>query len=103
MHNWELLLHFKVHGLGKNLFGDGFAVWYTKEHGELGPVLGNRDFFTGLGLFFDTYSNHNGEHSVSGGFIGGLHWTPSSLPPLGPVVESCLTREVGSFQGSKLG
>ena len=65
MHNWEMVLHFHVHGQAKNLFGDGFAVWYTKEHGETGPVFGNRDYFTGLGVFFDTYSNQNGEHSVS--------------------------------------
>lgn len=67
MHNWEMVLHFGVHGQGKNLFGDGFAVWYTKEHGEMGPVFGSRDYFTGLGVFFDTYSNQNGEHSVSVG------------------------------------
>ena len=31
----------------------------------IGSVLGNKDFFTGLGIFFDTYSNHNGVHAVS--------------------------------------
>ena len=30
-----------------------------------GPVFGSRDYFTGLGIFFDTYSNHNGPHDVS--------------------------------------
>ena len=30
-HNWEMVLEFAVHGSGKNLFGDGFAMWYTKE------------------------------------------------------------------------
>jgi len=66
MHNWQMVIQFSVHGQGKNLFGDGFAVWYAKELGELGPVFGSKDYFTGLGVFFDTYSNHNGEHSVSG-------------------------------------
>ena len=28
-----------MHGQGKNLFGDGFAVWYTKEKGELGNLF----------------------------------------------------------------
>ena len=69
MHNWEMVLEFRVHGQGKNLFGDGFAVWYTKEHGEMGDVFGSRDYFTGLGIFFDTYSNQNGEHTVSGGGV----------------------------------
>ena len=30
-----------------------------------GPVFGNRDYFTGLGVFYDTYSNQNGAHVVS--------------------------------------
>lgn len=87
VHNWEVLIHFNVHGHGKDLFGDGFAFWYTKEKGKLGeplcltfhhlflsydhqqcvstgPVFGNTDYFTGLGVFFDTYSNYNGVHSV---------------------------------------
>ena len=36
MHNWEMVIHFHVHGQAKNLFGDGFAVWYTKERMERG-------------------------------------------------------------------
>ncbi|XP_056314874.1 lectin, mannose-binding 2-like a isoform X1 [Danio aesculapii] len=56
--DWELQVHFKVHGQGKkNLNGDGLAVWYTKERMQRGPVFGNRDFFTGLGVFVDTYPN----------------------------------------------
>ena len=73
MHNWEVLLHFDIHGQGKHLFGDGLAFWYTKERSDPGPVFGNRDFFTGLGVFFDTYSNHNGEHEVCGG-VGGFKY-----------------------------
>ena len=33
-----------------------------------GPIFGSADYFTGLGIFFDTYSNYNGEHSVSLGY-----------------------------------
>ena len=25
--NWEMEVHFKVFGSGKDLFGDGFAIW----------------------------------------------------------------------------
>ena len=64
MHNWEVVIQFQVHGQGKHLFGDGFAFWYTKEKGQIGNVFGSKDYFTGLGVFFDTYSNHNGEHKV---------------------------------------
>uniref|UniRef100_A0A4W3GLD2 L-type lectin-like domain-containing protein n=1 Tax=Callorhinchus milii TaxID=7868 RepID=A0A4W3GLD2_CALMI len=56
--DWELHVQFKVHGLGKkNLHGDGFAVWYTKDRLITGTVFGSRDNFHGLGLFIDTYPN----------------------------------------------
>ncbi|EDQ84557.1 uncharacterized protein MONBRDRAFT_34633 [Monosiga brevicollis MX1] len=57
MSDFQLDISFHVHGQGVRLYGDGFAVWYTKESEEMGPVFGNRDKFTGLGIFFDTYSN----------------------------------------------
>ena len=34
--NWELHVQFKVHGGGKSLFGDGFAIWYSKNRMESG-------------------------------------------------------------------
>uniref|UniRef100_A0A8C5DPJ0 L-type lectin-like domain-containing protein n=1 Tax=Gouania willdenowi TaxID=441366 RepID=A0A8C5DPJ0_GOUWI len=37
--DWEMHVHFKVHGSGKkNLHGDGFALWYIKD----GLYPGNR-------------------------------------------------------------
>ena len=30
-----------------------------------GDVFGSKDYHTGLGIYFDTYSNHNGPHNVS--------------------------------------
>ncbi len=42
--SWEMHVHFKVHGQGSDLFGDGFAIWYTKEklqEGELFEVAIN--------------------------------------------------------------
>ncbi|KAK7109110.1 vesicular integral-membrane protein VIP36-like [Littorina saxatilis] len=70
--NWELHVQFKVHGAGKNLFGDGMAIWYTQERMQLGPVFGSRDLFTGLGIFLDTYSNHNGPHNHQHPFISAM-------------------------------
>ncbi|XP_049459407.1 lectin, mannose-binding 2-like a isoform X1 [Epinephelus fuscoguttatus] len=56
--DWEMQVHFKIHGQGKkNLNGDGLAIWYTKERAQKGPVFGNVDNFTGLGVFVDTYPN----------------------------------------------
>ncbi|KAL2141367.1 hypothetical protein VTI28DRAFT_2497 [Corynascus sepedonium] len=55
--NWEIEVEFKIHG--KNtLYGDGFAMWITKERGKVGPVFGSADRFEGLGIFFDTYKNN---------------------------------------------
>uniref|UniRef100_A0A096M6C6 Lectin, mannose-binding 2-like a n=1 Tax=Poecilia formosa TaxID=48698 RepID=A0A096M6C6_POEFO len=60
--DWEMQVHFKVHGQGKkNLNGDGLAIWYTKERMQKGPVFGNMDNFTGLGVFVDTYPNEENQ------------------------------------------
>ncbi|XP_053946427.1 vesicular integral-membrane protein VIP36 [Anastrepha ludens] len=61
--NWEVHVTFKVHGRGNELFGDGFAIWYTKERMQGGPVFGSKDYFSGLAVILDTYSNQNGPHN----------------------------------------
>lgn len=33
-------VHFKVHGTGKELFGDGFAIWYVRDP-KLGGTYSN--------------------------------------------------------------
>lgn len=55
--NWQIEVEFKIHGKN-SLFGDGFAMWLTKERGQPGPVFGSVDKFEGLGVFFDTYKNN---------------------------------------------
>lgn len=62
--DWEVVLTFNVHGSTGDLHGDGFAFWYTKDRNQLGPVFGYKDYFQGLGIFLDTYSNQNGPHNV---------------------------------------
>ncbi|PVU84963.1 hypothetical protein BB559_007274 [Furculomyces boomerangus] len=52
------------------LNGDGFAFWATQERSTSGPVFGSRDYFTGLGLFFDTYPN--GNHGKSFPMVVGM-------------------------------
>ena len=39
MPDWELHVHFKVHGQGRDLFGDGFAIWYVRDRLHLGEAL----------------------------------------------------------------
>ncbi|CAH3117254.1 unnamed protein product [Porites lobata] len=70
--DWEVVLHFKVHGTGDALYGDGFAFWYSRERMQDGSVFGSKDYFYGLGIFFDTYSNHNGEHQHEHPFISAM-------------------------------
>ena len=55
--NWEIEVEFKIHGKNQ-LYGDGFAMWLTKQRGQVGPVFGSTDNFEGLGIFFDTYKNN---------------------------------------------
>lgn len=55
--NWEIEVEFKIHGKNQ-LYGDGFAMWLTKDRAHQGPVFGAADKFDGLGIFFDTYKNN---------------------------------------------
>jgi mannose-binding lectin 2 len=63
MKDWEIQIQFNVHGQGKDLSADGFAFWYAKERNHLGPVFGSPDYFRGLAIVLDTYSN--GANNVS--------------------------------------
>ncbi|XP_069380418.1 lectin, mannose-binding 2-like b isoform X4 [Paralichthys olivaceus] len=63
LRDWELKVQFKIHGLGrKNLNGDGMAIWLTRDRMQNGPVFGNMNHFTGLGIFMDTYPNADKTH-----------------------------------------
>jgi len=59
---FEVHTRFEVSGQGTKLFGDGMAIWLTKQKGGTGPIFGNPDGFIGLGILFDTYSNLNQGH-----------------------------------------
>ncbi|GAB5361661.1 hypothetical protein AAMO2058_000731800 [Amorphochlora amoebiformis] len=54
---WEVEFDFKITG-DKLLGGDGFAFWYVETPEVLGMVYGSADYWTGLGVFFDTYDNN---------------------------------------------
>lgn len=55
--NWQVEVEFSINGQG-SLFGDGFAMWVTKNRAQQGDVFGMQDKFEGLGIFFDTYKNN---------------------------------------------
>ncbi|KAJ3195517.1 hypothetical protein HK101_011881 [Irineochytrium annulatum] len=51
--HWQV--HFAVNVYGRAYVGgDGIALWYTKERAVEGPIYGNMDKWTGLGIFLDT-------------------------------------------------
>ena len=58
MSDWQATVEFTVSGL-RNLGGDGFAFWFTEKSEMLGAVYGSTDYWTGLGVFFDTFNNDN--------------------------------------------
>eukprot|EP00088_Acartia_fossae_P068691 TRINITY_DN8763_c0_g1_i1.p1 TRINITY_DN8763_c0_g1~~TRINITY_DN8763_c0_g1_i1.p1 ORF type:complete len:328 (+),score=38.70 TRINITY_DN8763_c0_g1_i1:53-1036(+) len=70
--NWELQVQFKVTGTTKDLFGDGFAIWYAKDRMVDGPVFGSKDLFSGLVILADTYSNHNGPHNHNHPYVSAM-------------------------------
>lgn len=39
MTDWEIQVQFHVHGNGKDLFGDGFAIWYARDRNEIGILF----------------------------------------------------------------
>ena len=43
LHNWEMHIHFKVHGSGSDLYGDGFAIWYARDRMTLGLWIWSAD------------------------------------------------------------
>jgi mannose-binding lectin 2 len=78
---FEIEFEFRVDGKSNNLYGDGFAMWLTKDRAQFGPVFGSSgtplsrhdtpklalkavlaDRWDGLGIMFDTYANSR--HSV---------------------------------------
>ncbi|KAJ2080454.1 hypothetical protein H4R24_003065 [Coemansia sp. RSA 988] len=67
---WKVDFKFKVGGKGGYLYGDGMGMFVTKERAQSGPVFGNRDYFNGLGVLFDTYPN--GKHDFSTPFVMGM-------------------------------
>ena len=58
---WTLELKFRISGQGKNLFGDGLALWVTNtpyfEFSKGGSAFGVPETIKGFGILFDTYKN----------------------------------------------
>jgi mannose-binding lectin 2 len=61
--NFEIVTEFKVDGHASHVAGDGMAIWLTQERAKPGPVFGSINYFTGLGIFLDTYPNSRHPYS----------------------------------------
>ena len=58
VHDWSVVLEFRVSGQGKTLFGDGLAFWFTDMPNiRNGEVFGVVDDFKGFAVVFDTFRN----------------------------------------------
>ena len=58
VHDWSVVLEFRVSGQGKTLFGDGLAFWFTDMPNiKPGDVFGVTDDFKGFSVIFDTFRN----------------------------------------------
>ncbi|KAG5915770.1 hypothetical protein E4U42_007915 [Claviceps africana] len=68
--NWEVEVEFQISGKHQ-LYGDGLAMWITKERGQRGVVFGSVDRFEGLGIFIDTYKNNR--PGVSFPYVMAMH------------------------------
>ncbi|KAH8737929.1 concanavalin A-like lectin/glucanase domain-containing protein [Ilyonectria robusta] len=55
--NWQVEVEFKISGKNQ-LYGDGLAMWITRQRAQSGTVFGGPDKFEGLGIFIDTYKNN---------------------------------------------
>lgn len=53
----KIEIEFRISGMN-TLYGDGLAMWLTKQRATQGPVFGSVDRFEGLGVFIDTYKNN---------------------------------------------
>ncbi|GMR53563.1 hypothetical protein PMAYCL1PPCAC_23758, partial [Pristionchus mayeri] len=54
--NFELEVSLKITGQGR-IGADGLAIWFTSQPGTIGPVFGANDYWTGMGLFLDSFDN----------------------------------------------
>lgn len=56
--SFSAVLKFRISGKGKDLFGDGMAVWLVQQGYYIeGDLHGFQDDFIGVGILFDTFKN----------------------------------------------
>lgn len=82
---WSLAMELRATGESQYLFGDGLAIWFTTAYDVIeGPVFGREDYWTGLGIFFDTFQNVDQQHHHKHPYIyamvndGTQHYVPDA-------------------------
>ena len=58
--NFEFEVELKISGSGRNLYGDGMALFFLEELPGLGNLMGFNEFYKGTSLVLDTYRNGKG-------------------------------------------
>lgn len=61
--SFQITMEFKIDGQSASLYGDGMAMWLSKNPQQVGPVFGSTDMWDGIGIFIDTFPN--GRHSYA--------------------------------------
>lgn len=56
MDSWEIHVELQIGGGGK-IGADGMGLWYVAEPKQEGPAMGNKDYFKGVGVIFDSFDN----------------------------------------------
>jgi hypothetical protein len=56
--SFNAVMKFRISGQGKNMFGDGIALWIVQQSYYMeGNLHGFQDKFVGIGIIFDTFKN----------------------------------------------
>lgn len=111
LRDWEMQVHFKIHGQGKkNLNGDGFAIWYTKDRMQPGkaPAVAAEVEAVPRGEGVEPRARHLLEDAFSlacrltrGNRSGELQRPPGSCSVSGP--RGCFSFALAGKEGVKSG
>lgn len=58
--SFEVEVELKIEGSGRNLYGDGMALWFLEEMTQPGRLMGLSELYKGASLVLDTYRNGKG-------------------------------------------
>ena len=100
--NFSALMRFRISGKGKKLFGDGIAIWVTKDASfPTGNIFGRAPTFEGFAIVLDTFRNTEAGHvhkDIS--LLIGDGMTPVDLDSERPGCDSLFRYDEGTDEFS---